>query len=92
MTEKPLSANGLIFDFYPNPADQEVSITMDCGCNEFISINIINIGGSTLFQYQKVKLVDKKTTLLLPNLFPGIYFIQIETENSISKLKKLIVK
>lgn len=74
---------------YPNPAKNQVTISLD-NTNEVIAnVNIIDMLGKQVIRLNKVNEVTK--SIDLSNLNSGIYFIEIETQNKLVVKRKLII-
>jgi hypothetical protein len=72
---------------YPNPAKNSVTVTSEQGIK---SIRILNSIGEEVF-YQKDMNTDKNV-LYLESYARGTYFISVETSNSVTKSKKLVLQ
>ncbi len=74
---------------YPNPAKNQVTISLD-NTNEIISnLNVIDMLGKQVIRLNKVNEVTKSIDLSALN--SGIYFIEIETQNKLVVKRKLII-
>lgn len=74
---------------YPNPAKNQVTISLD-NTNEVIAnVNVIDMLGKQVIRLNKVNEVTKSIDLSALN--SGIYFIEIETQNKLVVKRKLIV-
>ncbi|WP_339887495.1 T9SS type A sorting domain-containing protein [uncultured Flavobacterium sp.] len=74
---------------YPNPAKNQVTISLD-NTNEIIEkISVVDILGKQVIQLNKVNEVTK--SIDLSSLNTGIYFIEIEKQNKLVVKRKLIV-
>ena len=74
---------------YPNPAKNQVAISLD-NTNEVIAnVNVIDMLGKQVIRLNKVNEVTK--SIDLSNLNSGIYFIEIETQNKLVVKRKLII-
>lgn len=74
---------------YPNPAKNQVMISLD-NTNEVIAkVNVIDMLGKQVIRLNKVNEVTK--SIDLSTLNSGIYFIEIETQNKLVVKRKLIV-
>jgi len=82
---EPISANGLSFDLYPNPADQYVTIDSKNGLT-FEEIVIYNQTGQKVLQGKQVK-----NTLDISKFKPGMYIIKVVTKEG-NGWTKLVVE
>ena len=74
---------------YPNPAKNQVTISLD-NTNEIIAnVNVIDMLGKQVIRLNKVN--ESTNSIDLSNLNAGIYFIEIETQNKLVVKRKLIV-
>lgn len=69
------------FDFYPNPSNDFITISNPNG-SILKQVSIVDVSGKTL-------LIQKNSfnTILVSGLSKGIYFIQFESQNGITKKK-----
>ena len=74
------------FRFFPNPADRVFYLTMD-PVLEGSSLTVYNTMGVTVKRFQNV---HSDTPLLIADLQPGVYFVKIDSQASISA--KLLVR
>mgnify|MGYP001302834243 CR=1 FL=1 len=85
-TTAPLStssfSNNLIFNLYPNPASEMITIEMD---SEVKTVEIYSVHG------QKVQTSNTKS-VVLNNLAAGVYFVKVEDVDGLNSTKKLIIK
>jgi hypothetical protein len=74
---------------YPNPAKNQVTISID-NTNEVIeNINIIDMLGKQVIRLNKVNEVTK--LIDITSLNTGIYFVEIETQSKLYVKRKLII-
>ncbi|MFC4738733.1 T9SS type A sorting domain-containing protein [Flavobacterium ponti] len=74
---------------YPNPAKNQVTISLD-NTNEVIAnVNVIDMLGKQVIRLNKVNEITKSIDLSALN--SGIYFIEIETQNKLVVKRKLII-
>src|SRR5262249_11283593 len=80
-----------IISIFPNPSNGNFFIEIsDCSENNF-SIEILNALGKSLWAQNIVPLhADCKSEINLENFPPGIYILEIKTENTFLK-KKIII-
>ena len=74
------------FNFFPNPVNQKLNISMT-DCNDY-KISLIDISGRIVLESS---FYDKDVNLDLSNILPGVYTLEIKTK-TISKYKKLVVE
>lgn len=72
---------------YPNPASSEFSINLEDYKNT--KAHVIDMLGRTL---KTANLSGKSTTINVSNLSSGVYFVQLQKGNSLSKALKIQVK
>ncbi len=75
-------------NIYPNPTDGYFTINSE-DFDHSSQIKIINVNGSLVWQSNKLKSIKNQGLNL--NLYPGIYFVMLETVNGIAS-KKLLVQ
>lgn len=74
---------------YPNPAKNQVTISLD-NTNEIIAnVNVIDLLGKQVIRINKVNEITKSIDLTTLNT--GIYFIEIETQSKLVVKRKLII-
>jgi serine protease len=82
------SLNGITLDFYPNPVSN--SLTIDFSSNtppDDLSIELINALGITIFTSEKG---TRNTTIDMSSYSAGIYYVKLNSGNSI--VSKKIIK
>lgn len=77
------------FVFYPNPTSDFVTVTLKNGSNTITSILVYDVLGKQIIN---VKASSISETLDLSSVNPGIYFVEVATENNSKVVKKLVVK
>jgi uncharacterized repeat protein (TIGR01451 family) len=77
------------FVFYPNPTSDVVTITLKNGSDTISSISVYDVLGK---QIVNIKASSISETIDLSSVNPGIYFVEVATENNSKVIKKLIVK
>ena len=83
------SFNETNITMYPNPAKNQVTISLD-NTNEIIAnVNVIDMLGKQVIRLNKVNEVTK--SIDLTSLNTGIYFIEIETQTKLVVKRKLII-
>lgn len=74
---------------YPNPAKNQVTISLD-NTNEIIAnLNVIDMLGKQVIRLNKVNEITKSIDLSALNT--GVYFIEIETQNKLVVKRKLLI-
>ena len=73
------------FTFYPNPANQHITIS---GTNENSAVTIYNIAGKTVYSNKNLK---DKSKIDISNLTNGTYFVRLQSNNN-TITKKLSIK
>lgn len=74
---------------YPNPAKNQVTISLDNTDEIIANINVIDVLGKQVIRLNKVNEITK--LIDISSLNSGIYFIEIETQNKLVVKRKLIV-
>jgi uncharacterized repeat protein (TIGR01451 family) len=74
---------------YPNPAKDQVTISLDNTDEIIANINVIDVLGKQVIRLNKVNEITKAVDI--SSLNSGIYFIEIETQNKLVVKRKLIV-
>jgi hypothetical protein len=74
------------FNFFPNPVNQKLNISMT-DCNDY-KISLMDISGRIVLESS---FYDKDVNLDLSNISPGVYTLEIKTKTT-SKYKKLVVE
>ena len=74
------------FNFFPNPVNQNLNISMS-NCDDY-KISVIDISGRKVLEKS---FYDQYINLDLSNISQGVYTVEIKTK-SISKFKKLVVE
>ena len=74
---------------YPNPAKDQVTISLDNTDEIIANINVIDVLGKQVIRLNKVNEITKSVDI--SSLNAGIYFIEIETQNKLVVKRKLIV-
>jgi hypothetical protein len=79
------------FVFYPNPASDFVTITLKDSTNSLSIITVYDVMGKMILQKKTIGTITSDT-IDLSSVNPGIYFIEVQTENNTKVVKKLLVK
>jgi hypothetical protein len=81
-----------LFTVFPNPASSELTISFNFAANEKISVEIFDPFGKKVQSVPPKNYApgENKLTFALSDLAPGVYFVQIQTENG--AVTKRIVK
>ena len=79
------------FVFYPNPASDFVTISLKDSTNSFSTITVYDVMGKMILQKKTIGTITSDT-IDLSSVNPGIYFIEVQTENNTKVVKKLLVK
>jgi hypothetical protein len=74
------------FNFFPNPVNQKLNISMT-DCDDY-KISLMDISGRIVLESS---FYDKDINLDLSKISPGVYTLEIQTK-TISKYKKLVVE
>ena len=77
------------FNAYPNPTSGQISIELKNFNTQIYDINIYNINGGLLKTYRGISTI--KTELNLDWLKPGIYVVQLQSNNGETYNRKLII-
>jgi uncharacterized repeat protein (TIGR01451 family) len=79
------------FVFYPNPASDLVTISLKDSTNSISTIAVYDVLGKLILQKTATN-ASISDTLDLSSVNPGVYFIEVQTENNTKVVKKLLVK
>ena len=79
------------FVFYPNPASDFVTVSLKDSSNSISTISVFDVLGKMILQKTANDTVTTET-IDLSSVNPGIYFIEVQTENNVKVVKKLLVK
>jgi len=74
---------------YPNPATEFVIIDLP-DKSKIIDLKIFDMNGKSIFPHESLWLTDHKTMINVAGIKPGIYILQVQTENS-NYTTKLII-
>jgi uncharacterized repeat protein (TIGR01451 family) len=72
---------------YPNPATNQVSISVQNSADAIAEIRLTDMLGKVVFQQ---KGTHTQTTIDLSGLSKGVYMLEVQTENKFSVVKKLV--
>jgi uncharacterized repeat protein (TIGR01451 family) len=72
---------------YPNPATNQVSISVQNSTDAIAEIRLTDMLGKVVFQQ---KVTHTQTTIDLSGLSKGVYMLEVQTENKFSVVKKLV--
>lgn len=84
-----ISANQPVFDAYPNPANDIVTLNWKNAAAIPVSVSLTDITGKVVLKQQAV--MNEKLTMPLSGTMPGLYFINVSNQYG-STTKKLIVR
>ena len=76
------------FSIYPNPISSGSTLNLNSPVSSEYDINITSLSGETVFSRSKNN--GDVTTIELPKLQKGVYFIRLRTERA-SKVERLLV-
>jgi hypothetical protein len=76
---------------YPNPASEQITISLVLNKNSNITIRLMNTLGQTIFSSQENNVQQLQKNIETTNLSRGIYFLELSNENA-SVLEKIILK
>ena len=79
------------FVFFPNPASDFVTVSLKDSANSISTISVYDVLGKIILQKTAHDVVTTET-VDLSSVNPGIYFIEVQTENNSKVVKKLLVK
>ena len=80
---------------YPNPASDFLYVEFSDGKIDVQNLTLKDVTGKTAFTYAESQLNMSENGLLKLNISdcqPGLYFIQLQTKNGESMVKKLVIK
>jgi hypothetical protein len=76
---------------YPNPASEQITISLVLNKNSNITIRLMNTLGQTIFSAQENNVQQLQKNIETANLSRGIYFLELSNENA-RVLEKIILK
>ena len=76
--------------FYPNPASDFVTVSLKDSTNSISTISVYDVLGKMILQ-KKANDAVTTDTVDLSSVNPGIYFIEVQTDNNNKIVKKLLV-
>jgi hypothetical protein len=79
------------FVFYPNPASDFVTISLKDTANSISTVTVYDVLGKMILQKKAANSIITDT-VDLSSVNPGIYFIEVQTENNTKVVKKLLVR
>jgi hypothetical protein len=79
------------FSIFPNPTNDKVSIDVKAWKDAAVEVQLYNIEGVLLQNWQISKVVDDVYELSLSKMDSGLYFLEIKKENGRPLIKKLVV-
>lgn len=86
-----VSSNNSYWNVYPNPAKEKVTIELNGMQNQNVQIRLYNNTGSQIIQRTiQVLHTTEQLLLVLPNLAPGLYIMEVNNEFNKS-YKKIII-
>ncbi|WP_452222412.1 T9SS type A sorting domain-containing protein [Lacinutrix salivirga] len=78
------------FKFYPNPANNQITIQLNTNLNEECLVEIINLQGKKIIE-KNIKSETSNINLNVSNLQSGLYFVKLKLKNK-QAIKKLIIE
>lgn len=78
------------YETYPNPTNGKVEIQINSDFNPPYKLQVLNAGSQIL--KQKEEIYSQKIQLDLNSLSEGLYFLNLQDSNGMSKIQKLIIK
>lgn len=69
-----------VLSIYPNPANEKINITFNSAKEETYTINVINSIGQNIYSAKENILGEKSIEINTQHFTPGIYHIQIQSE------------
>ena len=82
--------SGLDFLLYPNPASHNVQISLSNSIEMIDSLEIYDVLGKSIQSIRNIS--SNQTSIDVSEMPKGVYFVEIQTENNIKMIKKLVVK
>jgi uncharacterized repeat protein (TIGR01451 family) len=79
------------FVFFPNPTSDFVTISLKDNSNTISTITVYDVLGKMILQNKALNSIITDT-IDLSSVNPGIYFIEVQTQNNTKVVKKLLVK
>ncbi|MFN5630232.1 MAG: T9SS type A sorting domain-containing protein [Bacteroidota bacterium] len=87
---KPLSSK-VNLNFYPNPVNNSLNISLNSTSNSIKEIKITNILG-TVVKSQSLGKLESSVTITTEDLEEGVYFVSVVNNGKIENSKRLVVK
>jgi len=89
--ENPIAS---YFELYPNPTDENVTISLMLDKNEHFVINVLDLQGKEAILSLEKDLTkgENKLSLLTSNLSNGTYLVQINSDSFTKVIKLVIIK
>lgn len=72
---------------YPNPFESNITLQLDNSVKGKLNLKLTDISGRIIWQNQIVTILNRISDLSLPSLNSGVYFMEIQSENSTSVVK-----
>ncbi len=82
--------NAVDFLLYPNPASHSVQISLPSATEMIDNVIVYDVLGKSIKSINTVS--SNQLSIDVSELQKGVYFVEIQTENNIKMIKKLIVK
>ena len=79
------------FVFFPNPTSDFVTISLKDNSNTISTVTVYDVLGKIILQNKALNPIITDT-IDLSSVNPGIYFIEVQTQNNTKVVKKLLVK
>lgn len=76
------------FDFFPNPANDELTIT---GLKDQRALRIIDLAGHIRYE-RALNANENKVTLDVSNLAAGVYLLQVGEDNANRQVRKIVIQ
>ena len=79
----------IVFDIYPNPTTDELTISMDHGINASVQIEVLSPLGQVV-RLQEIQNGSRSHTMNIKDIESGIYFVILKEGETIRAQKKII--
>lgn len=84
-----IQSKGIIFNIFPNPASDMLTIEMNRECEDFLTLYIYNSYGALL---KKVDLTQNRQQINISDLCDGMYVVEIQSSKQTGRQKLLVEK
>lgn len=80
-----------MFNIYPNPANNEFTLEYNFRTNDEVSFRMFNVIGELVYD-ENINQAQGKLTINAQHMYPGVYFIQLTSDDKSENIKLIIAK